>query len=46
LGEGVDRNDKPFLETFPYVASADSAFDSKPSQRFEPPHEPTPAGGS
>ena len=46
LGDGVDRNDKPFLDTFPYVASPDSGFDSKPSQRFEPPHAPTPAGGS
>ena len=45
LGDGVDRNDKDFLTTFPYVASPTSGFDSNPSNRFEPAHSPTPAGG-
>jgi hypothetical protein len=45
LGDGVDRNDKPFLPTFPYLAAPTSGFDSNPSQRVEPTHEPTPAGG-
>jgi len=45
LGDGVDQNDKPFLDTFPYLASPDSGLDSNPSQRFEPEHPPVPAGG-
>jgi Domain of unknown function (DUF4331) len=45
LGDGVDRNDKPFLSKFPYEAAPDSGFDSNPSQRFEPAHPPTPPGG-
>ncbi len=45
LGDGVDRNDKKFLSRFPYLAAPDSGFDSNPSQRFEPPHPPTPPGG-
>ena len=45
LGDGVDRNDKPFLSEFPYLATPDSGFDSNPSQRFEPAHPPTPPGG-
>ena len=45
LGDGVDRNDKDFLTTFPYVPSPTSGFDSNPSNRFEPAHSPTPAGG-
>jgi hypothetical protein len=45
LGDGVDRNDKPFLSTFPYLAPPTSGFDSDPSNRTEPPHAPTPAGG-
>jgi Domain of unknown function (DUF4331) len=40
LGDGVDRNDKPFLPTFPYLAAPTSGFDSNPSQRVEPTHEP------
>ena len=32
LGDGVDRNDKPFLSTFPYLAGPDSA-----STRGRPP---------
>jgi hypothetical protein len=45
LGDGVDRNDKPFLNSFPYLPGPDSGFDSAPSTRTEPPHSPTPAGG-
>jgi len=45
LGDGVDRNDKPFLSHFPYLAAPDSGFDSNPSQRIEPAHRPTPPGG-
>jgi hypothetical protein len=46
LGDGVDRNDKPFLSTFPYLAPPTSGFDSQPSNRVEPGHAPLPAGGS
>jgi Domain of unknown function (DUF4331) len=45
LGDGVDQNDKPFLDEFPYLAAPDSGFDSNPSQRIEPPHAPVPPGG-
>ena len=45
LGDGVDRNDKPFLPAFPYLAAPDSGFDSKPGTRIEPAHPPVPAGG-
>ena len=45
LGDGVDRNDKPFLTSFPYLAAPDSGFDSRPSTRVEPGHAPVPAGG-
>jgi Domain of unknown function (DUF4331) len=45
LGDGVDQNDKPFLSTFPYLAAPASGFDSAPSTRIEPGHEPVPAGG-
>jgi hypothetical protein len=45
LGDGVDQNDKEFLPTFPYVAPPVSGFDSDPSNRSEPQHGPTPAGG-
>src|SRR5919106_786505 len=41
LGDGVDQNDKPFRDTFPYVALPDSAFDSQ-LKRVEPPHAPVP----
>jgi hypothetical protein len=37
LGDGVDQNDKPFLSTFPYVASPTSGFDSS-LKRTEPAH--------
>ena len=30
LGDGVNANDKPFLDTFPYVATPGSGFDSVP----------------
>jgi hypothetical protein len=45
VGDGVDRNDKPFLSTFPYLAAPTGGFESNPSDRFEPLHAPTPAGG-
>ncbi len=45
LGDGVDRNDKSFLSRFPYLASPVAGFDSDPSNRVEPSHEPTQAGG-
>ena len=45
LGDGVDRNDKPFLSAFPYLAGPTSGFDSDPSNRVEPAHPPVPAGG-
>jgi hypothetical protein len=45
LGDGVDQNDKQFLSKFPYVPGPTSGFDSNPSDRFEPAHDPTPAGG-
>ena len=45
LGDGVDRNDKPFLPSFPYLAAPASGFDSAPSTRIEPGHAPVPAGG-
>ena len=41
LGDGVDVNDKPFRDTFPYVALPDSGFDSK-LKRVEPAHAPVP----
>jgi hypothetical protein len=41
LGDGVDRNDKPFLSAFPYVAPPLSGFDSQ-LKRNEPAHAPVP----
>ena len=41
LGDGVDVNDVPFLDRFPYVAPLASGFDSK-LKRDEPQHEGTP----
>jgi hypothetical protein len=41
LGDGVDRNDKPFRDAFPYVALPTSAFDSQ-LKRVEPAHPPVP----
>ncbi len=46
VGDGVDRNDKEFLSTFPYLAAPTGGFESNPSDRVEPLHAPTPAGGS
>lgn len=45
LGDGVDVNDKEFLPEFPYLAEPTSGFDSDPSNRVEPAHDPVPAGG-
>jgi hypothetical protein len=45
LGDGVDRNDKPFLSEFPYLAAPTSGLGSAPSTRTEPGHAPVPAGG-
>jgi hypothetical protein len=42
LGDGVDQNDKPFLNTFPYVAPPTAGLDSE-IKRNEPGHSPTPA---
>jgi len=41
LGDGVDRNDKPFLSTFPYAAPPTSGFDARIKQD-QPRHDPTP----
>jgi len=43
-GDGVDQNDKPFLDHFPYQAAPTSGFDQAVGRRVEPPHLPTPAG--
>jgi Domain of unknown function (DUF4331) len=45
VGDGVDRNDKPFLSQFPYLAAPTSGFDSNPGQVTQPQHPPVPAGG-
>jgi hypothetical protein len=45
LGDGVDKNDKPFFDFFPYLANPDSGFASAPSTRTEPGHGAVPAGG-
>jgi hypothetical protein len=41
LGDGVDRNDKPFLSSFPYLAAPDAGPDSS-LKRNEPTHPPVP----
>jgi hypothetical protein len=41
LGDGVDRNDKPFRSTFPYVATPTDGF-SGIVKRTEPAHAPVP----
>jgi len=46
LGDGVDRDDKPFLSTFPYQSQPDNGFNQKPSQRIEPTHQPTAPGNN
>jgi len=43
-GDGVDQNDKPFLDTFPYQASPTSGFEQRVGRRVEPLHLPTPPG--
>lgn len=43
-GDGVDQNDKPFLDTFPYQAAPTSGFEQVVGRRVEPPHLPTPPG--
>ncbi|MEA2137379.1 MAG: hypothetical protein QOG56_529 [Solirubrobacteraceae bacterium] len=43
-GDGVDQNDKPFLDTFPYQAAPTSGFEQAVGRRVEPPHLPTPPG--
>jgi hypothetical protein len=43
-GDGVDQNDKPFLDTFPYQAAPTSGFAQAVGRRVEPPHLPTPPG--
>ena len=40
LGDGVDRNDKPFRSQFPYVALASDGFGQL--KRTEPQHAPVP----
>jgi len=40
-GDGVDQNDKPFLDTFPYQASPTSGFEQVVGRRVEPLHLPT-----
>ena len=42
LGDGVDQNDKPFSDSFPYVASPNSGFNGLPPKRTEPAHAPVP----
>ncbi|MFL5893733.1 MAG: DUF4331 domain-containing protein [Thermoleophilaceae bacterium] len=41
LGDGVDQNDVPFLDAFPYVAPPHNGLDSQ-LKRNEPGHDPTP----
>jgi hypothetical protein len=41
LGDGVDRNDKPFRSQFPYVSLANDGFNSQ-LKRMEPQHAPVP----
>lgn len=45
LGDGVDQNDSPFLEQFPYVGTPLSGFghDETKGPRREPKHGPEPA---
>jgi Domain of unknown function (DUF4331) len=45
LGDGVDENDKSFLDQFPYLAAPDSGFDSNPGQVVQPPHDQVGPGG-
>jgi len=44
LGDGVDRNDQEFTDTFPYIPSLKNQIGGSPTEdRQEPPHAPTPA---
>ncbi len=43
-GDGVDQDDKPFLDRFPYQSSPTSGFEQAVGRRVEPPHGPTPSG--
>jgi hypothetical protein len=44
LGDGVDANDQPFSDTFPYVPSLKNAIGGSPTEDLQtPPHAPTPA---
>ncbi|MBA3745897.1 MAG: DUF4331 domain-containing protein [Solirubrobacterales bacterium] len=45
-GDGVDQNDKPFLDAFPYQAAPTSGFDQAVGRRVELPHAPTPPGNT
>jgi Domain of unknown function (DUF4331) len=45
LGDGVDEDNKGFLDEFPYVNTPDSGFDSNPGQFIQPTHPPVPPGG-
>jgi hypothetical protein len=45
LGDGVDGDNKGFLNQFPYLNEPDSGFDSNPGQFVQPTHPPVPAGG-
>jgi len=40
-GDGVDQNDKAFLDTFPYQAAPTGGFQQQVSERDEPLHAPT-----
>src|SRR5919197_2905217 len=42
LGDGVDANDKPFSNTFPYLPATTSGFDSQIPKPITPAHPPTP----
>jgi hypothetical protein len=45
-GDGVDQNDKPLLDSFPYQAAPTSGFEQAVGRRVEPPHLPTPPGNN
>ncbi len=43
LGDGVDANDQPFSDTFPYVPSLKNEIGGSPTEDLQtPPHPPTP----
>ncbi len=45
-GDGVDQDDKPFLDRFPYQSSPTSGFNQAVGRRVEPPHLPTLPGNN